>query len=157
MKILYFHGFESSLPSSKANWMGEQGHTVVSHPMNYEYENSFEIALKFTKSFNPDMIVGSSMGGYFAFRIGTHISTKLVLLNPALAKRTRDYNYPINGEFKPKIWALLGKNDEVVDPRYTTKKLKELNAIITIEDHGHRTPLDAFKDFINKHGLLSLS
>ena len=157
MKILYFHGFESSLPSSKANWMGEQGHTVVSHPMNYEYENSFEIALKFTKFFNPDMIVGSSMGGYFAFRIGTHISTKLVLLNPALAKRTRDYNYPINGEFKPKIWALLGKNDEVVDPRNTTKKLKELNAIITIEDHGHRTPLDAFKDFINKHGLLSLS
>ena len=157
MKILYFHGLESSLPSSKANWMAEIGHIVVSHPMNYEHENSFEIALKFTKSLSPDLIVGSSLGGYFAFRIGTHISTKLVLLNPALVKRTKDYSYPKNGEFKPEIWALLGRNDEVVNPRNTAKKLEELNATITIEDHGHRTPLDEFKNFINKHDLLSSS
>lgn len=36
MKILYFHGLESALPSSKADWMAEQGHTIVSHPMQYE-------------------------------------------------------------------------------------------------------------------------
>lgn len=154
MKILYLHGLESSLPSSKAHWMEEQGHIVTSHPMKYDHENSFEIALEFTKTFSPDMIVGSSMGGYFAFRIGTHLSTKLVLLNPALFQRTKVFKYPNDGKFKSEIWALLGRKDDVVDHKKTAKKLKELNATLDIENHGHRTPLIAFKDFMNKYGLL---
>lgn len=156
MKILYFHGLESALPSSKADWMAEQGHTIVSHPMQYEQKNSYVLALKYARAFKPDMIVGSSMGGYFAFRIGTHIPTKLVLLNPALAKRSKEFNCPKNGKFKPKIWALLGRKDEVVNPIVTARKLKEFNAIITTDEHAHRTPLEAFQNFINKHQLLAI-
>jgi hypothetical protein len=156
MKILYFHGLESALPSSKSDWMAERGHTVVSHPMRYKQKNSYGLALKYAKAFEPDMIVGSSMGGYFAFRIGTHIPTTLILLNPALVKRSEEYNCQKNGVFKPKIWALLGKNDEVVNSIETTKILEEFNAIITTDEHAHRTPLKVFQNFINEHQLLAI-
>jgi predicted esterase YcpF (UPF0227 family) len=71
MKILYFHGLESALPSSKADWMAEQGHTIVSHPMQYEQKNSYDLALKYARAFKPNMIVGSSMGGYFLIQSGS--------------------------------------------------------------------------------------
>ena len=151
MKILFFHGFESTLPSSKAEWMQLQGHTVHAHPMQYEKQNAFHLALKCAKKFKPDLIVGSSMGGYFAFHIGTHLPTNLVLLNPALQRRSKEYEHPEDGKYQPEIWALLGKNDSVIDPVVTAEKLKNLNAKITIGEHSHRTALDVFSIYMNKH------
>ena len=151
MKILFFHGFESTLPSSKAEWMEHQGHIVYAHPMQYSKKNAFHLALECAKQFNPDLIVGSSMGGYFAFHIGTHLPTKLVLLNPALHGRSKEFERPKNGKYQPEIWALLGKNDALIDPFVTVEKLKNLNAKITIGEHEHRTPLEIFLNYMKNN------
>jgi len=151
MKILFFHGFESTLPSSKADWMAQQGHTVLAHPMGYDKDNAFYKALECAKEFNPNLIVGSSMGGYFAFLTGTHLPTKLVLLNPALQSRSKEYKHPENGKYLPETWALLGKNDTLIDPVVTAEKLKKLNAKVTIGEHAHRTPLDVFSAYMESN------
>ena len=127
MKILFFHGFESKLSSSKADWMAQQGHNVLAHPMRYDKDNAFHNALECAKEFNPDLIVGSSMGGYFAFLTGTHLPTKLVLLNPALQIISKEFKHPKNGKHQPKIWALLGENDTLIDP-IITEKIKKVTS-----------------------------
>ena len=35
MKVLFFYGFESSLPSKKAQWLEEQGREVSALDINY--------------------------------------------------------------------------------------------------------------------------
>lgn len=144
MKILFFHGFESTLPSSKATWMEDQGHEVLAHPMGYQQPDAFFRALECAREFQPELIAGSSMGGYFAVLVGSHLPTKLVLLNPALISRSKEYNHVDTGSFTPRVWALLGKNDELIDPKASAEKLRLIDAAITIGDHAHRTPLDIF-------------
>ena len=148
MKILFLHGFESTLPSSKADWMMQQGHEVMAHPMGYEREDAFHVALECAITFRPELIVGSSMGGHFAFHIGTHISTRLVLLNPALHSRSKEYDQPDNGKYTPDVHVLLGRNDTLIDPETTKSILEPLDAKITFGEHGHRTPLEIFSGYM---------
>ena len=110
MRILFFHGFESELPSGKASWLEGEGYRVYARPMEYDRPDAFFGALACAQEFKPDVIIGSSMGGYFASLVGTHLNTKLVLLNPALHSRTREYDHAPNGGYHPKVWALLGEN-----------------------------------------------
>ncbi len=150
MKILFFHGLESNLPSSKVEWMEKQAHDVLAHAMKYEQADAFRRALAVARKFQPDLIVGSSMGGYFAVLVGSHIPTRLVLLNPALSGRSIEYDHPENGSFHPDVWALLGKNDTLIDPKDSAQILRKMNARLCLGDHGHRTPLLVFTEYMEK-------
>ena len=117
MKIFFLHGLESTHKSSKVDLMRASGHNV--HAEYMDYKNVLDLYTKTLNSiieFNPDLIVGSSMGGYFAYHLGTHYKTNLLLLNPALPNRTFDPPILPDGLEKSKIWALVGENDDVVDP-----------------------------------------
>ena len=88
----------------------------------------YTITLDIIIDFNPDLIVGSSLGGYFAYHLGTHYKTNLLLLNPALPNRSYDPPILSDGTEKSKVWALIGKNDDVVDPIANEKILKKEGA-----------------------------
>ncbi len=148
-KILFFHGLESSLPSSKAKWIQEMGYNVHSHPMMYKSPDAFKHALSCAKSFNPDYIVGSSMGGYFALIVGTHIPTSLILLNPALNSRSLEFNITKGTKRPKKIFALLGNNDKVINPIDSEKELLKMNAQVNFGNHAHRTPINIFSDYFS--------
>ena len=90
------------------------------------------------------------MGGYFAYHLGTHYKTNLLLLNPALPNRSFDPPILPDGIEKSKMWALIGKNDDVVDPVANEKILKRAGAVVSIGDHEHRTPPTVFEPFFNK-------
>ena len=93
------------------------------------------------------MIVGSSMGGYFAYHLGTHYKTNLLLLNPALPNRSFDPPILPDGIENSKIWALIGGNDDVVDSVANEEILKGAGAVVTIGDHEHRTPTVVFEPY----------
>jgi len=151
MKILFLHGLESNNQSSKVSCMKRYGHEVCAPEMNYkENQELYKKTLKTVKEIKPDLIVGSSMGGYYAYHLGTHYKTNLILLNPALPNRSFDPPILPDGIEKSNIWALIGKNDDVVDPIVNENILKRVGASIEIGNHGHRTPEDVFEPYFKK-------
>ena len=151
MKILFLHGLESNNQSSKVSSMKSYGHEVCAPEMNYkENQELYKKTLKTVKEIKPDLIVGSSMGGYYAYHLGTHYKTNLILLNPALPNRSFDPPILPDGIKKSNIWALIGKNDDVVDPVANENILERVGASVEIGNHGHRTPEDVFEPYFKK-------
>jgi hypothetical protein len=151
MKIFFLHGLESNHQSSKVDLMRTLGYEVHAEYMDYKNVlNLYVMTLTRIFEFKPDMIVGSSMGGYFAFHLGTHYKTNLLLLNPALPNRSFDPPILPDGKENSKIWALIGKNDDIVDPLANESILKSAGAVVAIGDHEHRTPLKIFESFFKE-------
>ena len=151
MKILFLHGLESTNQSSKVDFMRALGHDVHAEYMDYrKVLDLYSKTLNSIIDFNPDLIVGSSMGGYFAFHLGTHYKTNLLLLNPALPNRTFDPPILPDGNEKSKIWALVGENDIEVDPIANEEILKRAGAKVSLGDHEHRTPKEVFEPFFKE-------
>ena len=151
MKILFLHGLESTNQSSKVDFMRALGHDVHAEYMDYKKVlDLYSKTLNSIIDFNPDLIVGSSMGGYFAYHLGTHYKTNLLLLNPALPNRTFDPPILPDGNEKSKIWALVGENDIEVDPIANEEILKRAGAKVSLGDHEHRTPKEVFEPFFKE-------
>ena len=152
-KIIYLHGLESDPGGPKVSFLAEKG-TVYAPAMNYESLDLHEFILTLGM---PDLIIGSSMGGYIADIIGSILGVDVLLFNPALHSRSIDFDFdndtPYGGEnYKRTI--ILGTEDDVINPKMT-KKLRPYfdnsAKFEEIEGMGHRTPLDVFINMYNKH------
>jgi uncharacterized protein len=151
MKIIFLHGLESNNQSSKVTSMLNQGFEVHAPEMPYHNNpNLYSETLNYVLDYKPELIVGSSMGGYFAFHLGTHFKTNLILLNPALHSRSFDPPILTDGTEKSRIWALIGEKDTVIDPVKNTQILNDVGATIEFGDHGHQTPKDIFESYFIK-------
>ena len=147
--VLFFHGFESSLPSGKVDILNDYGLEAVGVPMQYDTQNPFSLTQNIVEKSQPKLIVGSSMGGYFALKIGTHYNIPLILLNPALVNRSISFDEPkVYGHYRPKIWSLLGEQDNLIPYKENQEELLKYGAIVKVGDHGHRTPNDVFRKYI---------
>ena len=148
-KILYLHGLESSQGGSKVEFLASKG-AVYAPSMNYESLNLHEFILTLGM---PDLIIGSSMGGYVADVIGSRLGVDVLLFNPALHSRTIPVNHEYyNNPYKRTI--VLGTLDKVIDPELTKKLWSVAGNVAKYEDiegMGHRTPLGVFIDMYNKH------
>lgn len=151
--IVYLHGLESDPGGPKVSFLAEKG-AVYAPAMNYKTLNLDKFICELGV---PDLIIGSSMGGYVADIIGSHLGIDVLLFNPALHSRSIDlpfdYKNPYGNEnYKRTI--ILGTDDDVISP-YVTKKLENKGnnkAIINeVKGMGHRTPLNVFIDMYNKH------
>ena len=152
-KIVYLHGLESGPGGPKVSFLAEKG-TVYAPAMNYESLDLHEFILTLGM---PDLIIGSSVGGYVADIIGSILGVDVLLFNPALHSRSIDFDFdngiPYSGKnYKRTI--ILGTEDDVIDPKIT-KKLRPYYdnsaKFEEIEGMGHRTSLDVFINMYNKH------
>ena len=148
-KIVYLHGLESEPGGTKVSFLAEKG-MVYAPAMNYESLNLHEFILTLGM---PDLIIGSSMGGYVADVIGSRLGVDVLLFNPALHSRTILVNHEYySNQYKRTI--VLGTEDKIIDPELT-KKLWSIHGneakYDEIEGMGHRTPLDVFINMYNKH------
>ena len=150
-KIVYLHGLESEAGGPKVSFLAEKG-MVYAPAMNYESLNLHEFILTLGM---PDLIIGSSMGGYVADVIGSRLGVDVLLFNPALHNRTtiREFNVDYGNE-RYKRTIVLGTEDNVINPE-VTKSLWSVHGNEAIHDEvegmGHRTPLDVFINMYNKH------
>ncbi len=147
--IVYLHGLESGQGGPKVSYLSEKG-MVYAPRMNYETLDLKEFILTLGM---PDLIIGSSMGGYVADVIGSRLGVDVLLFNPALHNRSIPVNHEYYGnQYKRTI--VLGTEDNVIDPE-TTKKLWSVYGnhaeYDEVEGMGHRTPLDVFINMYNKH------
>jgi predicted esterase YcpF (UPF0227 family) len=148
-KIVYLHGLESEPGGTKVSFLAEKG-MVHAPAMNYETLDLDEFIYTLGV---PDLIIGSSMGGYVADIIGSRLGVDVLLFNPALHSRSIDLDYEYyNNPYKRTI--VLGTEDNVINPELT-KKLWSIHGneaeYDEVEGMGHRTPLDVFINMYNKH------
>ena len=148
-KILYLHGLESEPGGTKVSFLSSKG-MVYAPAMNYESLNLHEFILTLGI---PDLIIGSSMGGYVADVIGSRLGVDVLLFNPALHSREIAVNHEYySNQYKRTI--VLGTEDNVINPELTKKLWSVFGneaEYDEIEGMGHRTPLDVFINMYNKH------
>lgn len=153
MKIAYLHGLLSNNIGEKNEWLRTISKEVYDPLIKYmDEEKPFERVYNEVKKFQPDVIIGSSMGGYFAYEIGRRLDIPTLLFNPAL--HSRSVQPDMTGEyeevkFKPRTHLILGEKDDLIDPQKTIEMIEDY---ITYEvlDHAHRTSFKLFKDSISE-------
>tara|TARA_Y100000389_G_scaffold102171_1_gene98999 strand:+ start:1117 stop:1620 length:504 start_codon:yes stop_codon:yes gene_type:complete len=154
-KVVYLHGLESPQGGPKVDYLSSK-FTVYAPKMDYfdNPENIFNDQLKLIKEFNPDLIIGSSMGGYFSDRIGSHIGCDLLLFNPGTIKADEfDKEYGIKtkkGNLKCNTKVVLGIKDDVVDPGLSKEHYDNKAKIHLHPFLGHRIPQSLFEAQIEK-------
>ena len=161
-KVVYLHGLESKVNCKKVKYLRSIGFEVLNPRMDYEDPNCFVNTQYKIQEFQPDLIIGSSMGGYFAWFMGKYFETPVLLLNPALHSRSFDPVIDNWGcELESKVYLITGKNDDVIDPNQTVEWLTNYDCLDfnpnnhIIGNHGHRTPVDMLHVFF--HFFPSLS
>jgi len=158
MRVLYLHGLGSPSNGPKVEWLREEGHNVDSPDIDYADDRSYENIVKLTKNECYDVIIGSSMGGWFAWNLGKELGTPVLLLNPAL--HSRSVNPTIGswvGEEQKfsKVFLAIGNDDIVINPVRTLQWLAEndkwnWNPNNIVEGkYGHRTPVETFINIFN--------
>jgi uncharacterized protein len=155
-KVLYLHGLESKQGGKKVDFLANEFcvHAPAMDYTNLMLQNEVEFMMR---QFDPDIIIGSSMGGYVADILAQKYGKPAILFNPALHNRMFEpkIEYPIEGEqaeLQERKVVVLGKEDEVIPPYITKIMLKnEFYYEVVLEEMGHRTPLNIFIDTINKY------
>jgi len=155
-KVLYLHGLESNQGGPKVDFLTKE-FCVYAPEMDYKdpmLQNWVDFVMR---QFQPDLIIGSSMGGYVADTLAQKYGVPAILFNPALHNRSFDPAIEplIEGEqadLQMKKIVVLGKKDQVI-PSYITKIMFENNRYyeIVLEEMAHQTPLNIFIDTINNY------
>jgi len=155
-KVLYLHGLESKQGGEKVGFLAGQA-CIYAPAIDYREENLHGKIHNIIMNFKPDLIIGSSMGGYVAHEFAKAFNLPAILLNPALHSRSFEpdldtFILSFDTSFHERQIVLLGKNDGVIDPELTKTILGDDKRFVIEEgEHGHRTPLDIFIDIYNKY------
>lgn len=148
--VWYLHGLESPSTCPKTDFL-ESLFSNVYHPsLDYTDGTLFERLLEESKQNKPDVIIGTSMGGYFADALGSLIGVDIVVFNPAFHSRTYEPSGVSHGTESYHRTVVLGMKDEVVDPEVTLEEhMTEDDTVTFAMWMGHRTDLDVFKKVIS--------
>jgi hypothetical protein len=177
--IIYLHGFRSSARSIKARQLRQylaepqRVHLFWCEDLpNSPQEAIDRVSTVIERSPTPPLIVGSSLGGYYATFLAERFDLRGVLINPAC--RAADLLEPWIGphtnlytgerfDLTPKhidelralrvsplrnpkrFWVLLETGDEVLDYRVAVETYE--GALITMKEGGNHS-LESFPEFI---------
>jgi predicted esterase YcpF (UPF0227 family) len=97
--IIYLHGFNSTGDSAKGRFLKEKLPDIDVLTPTYHYDP--RLAIPFLESLiqeqrpqeQPVMLVGSSLGGYYAQYLAHQAKLKVVLINPALMPMSTLHDY----------------------------------------------------------------
>ena len=126
--------------------------------MDYSDPSLEEKLFYIVEKFQPDLIIGSSMGGYVGMLLANRYNIECILFNPAIHSRPMEPNLKslqyddIKHSFNPLV--VLGMEDDVINPLISKEILDDALSYCNIEEVeglGHRVPLDIFVDIYNKY------
>jgi predicted esterase YcpF (UPF0227 family) len=151
MKVAFFHGLESSAVSDKTEYLTKTFTDVYAPEMDYTKSGLFAEVLAEVKKRKIDLLIGSSMGGWFAYCISTLTGIPTLLFNPAVQGRSMEPNV-MRGSTRTNHTIVLGKRDNVIDYQ-KTKNWFMTDGVGTftyhMEANGHRTPIGIFKKYVS--------
>jgi len=147
-KIASLHGLESNNTGTKNEWLRTKGE-IFDPLIDYRQSNIYRIIKNQLIEFKPDLLIGSSMGGFFSYELAKELNIPAILFNPALHSRsfTPDMAGNDNGSFKPEMLFVFGQNDDLINPLTTIELLSQegfTDANYVILPHSHRTPYEVF-------------
>ena len=156
-KILYLHGLESSNVCDKVDFMHEHAN-VLAPSIDYNKPSIEEELMYMVESFQPDLVIGSSMGGHVGLMLANYYNIDAIVFNPAIHSRSFDpaleklaAKEP-NFNFQPVV--ILGMEDDVINPLITKEILDDALFycdIEEVENLGHRIPFSIFSNIYNKY------
>lgn len=159
MKVAFFHGLESPPISDKTEYLNSAFSDVYAPAMDYSKPGLFDEVLAEVKKRKIDLLVGSSMGGWFAYCISTLTGIPTILFNPAVHNRPYEPNVK-RGSTRANHTVVLGKKDDLIDPQKTMNWFKTDGVgsfTYKMESNGHRTPIGIFRKYLSVHESRSTS
>ena len=163
MKIAYLHGLESSNDpkSPKIIWLNDNFDQAYTPSIKYHNKESFTSITAHIKKQNPDYIIGSSMGGYFAYLIGATLGIPTILFNPAVIGRSFDPVVYDSNLKETSHNVFLGKTDKVINGALVQSYFSSFGIgefTYTAYNGCHRVSAEVFIDAIkNVTGVLNRS
>lgn len=151
MKVAYLHGLEANHKGEKPDWLSSRFDESWTPKMDYRDPKLYKKTFNELKKRNPDYLIGSSMGGWFAFLLGSQLGIPTILFNPALQNRSFEPNVNESTPISVTHNIFFGKSDDVVSPKETQESLKDYKNQKIKEnwyDGGHRVPFKVFKDAV---------
>ena len=160
--ILYIHGFASCGDSNKTKLLREKFQGVLCPDVPVDPDEAIAFLQKIVIANNISLIIGSSLGGYYAAHLAQKLDVKAVLLNPStqpfltLAPYVGTNEFFCSGEtfewtkehiaklmtyaisknsIKVPVLVLLQKGDEVLD--YTQAATVYENYEVVIQEGGN--------------------
>lgn len=152
LKIAFLHGLESSPISDKTAFLHKNFSSVYAPAIDYHNNpNAFSEILNHLKEHPVDLLIGSSMGGWFAYSLSTILGTPTLLFNPAFHSRPIEPTVT-SGDIQIHHKLVLGINDKVIREADTVEYLhnNNINSLVFFENIGHRTPINIFEKYVNK-------
>lgn len=157
MTILYLHGLNSTNVNARTKWLTQYG-KLVNPLMDYKnYPEDYRYLEKLVIMHKPNVIVASSLGGYFGFHLGNYHHIPTILFNPAMliTNIVRPHNRQLVS--LTSHFVSVGKKDDIIPPFTSKIVLEEQRAKYDLKhyDIGHETPFDVFVDRCLSSGLFS--
>ena len=164
MNIYYFHGLGSNGDSSTAHKLRASGHKVTSPTYSPEiFSKSALVHLESVVEIKPDLLIGTSMGGYYALWVASRLGLPALVVNPCFEPHLhlRKYldepaiNYETGAllditqsslsDFEvldisciPRPLVVLGDNDEVIPRHIQDRFLTRVEWPVVMTNWGHR-------------------
>lgn len=167
MKILNIHGYKGNSHNSAYKALKSLGYDVISPSLDYDVlapEEIFETLCRQIIDNEADIIVGTSLGGFFAAVLSTQLNLPVILVNPCLTPflylprlgYTKDIKPYIAmfGEIlklkKYNISTIIGGQDEIIDSHDFTKSLLSNERFEIIPEGKHSGETLPLKNYFNK-------
>jgi predicted esterase YcpF (UPF0227 family) len=148
MRVAFFHGLDSPALSEKSFALREKFDKVYDPAVDYRDPEIFNRVIKHLQENPVDLLIGSSMGGYFAYCLSTVLGTRTLLFNPAVHSRPLEPVVSL-GDKESNHLIVLGNSDIIITPKETELFFNDVSGVNIIrEDIGHSIPIEVFKKYI---------
>lgn len=142
--ILYFHGFKSSSDSKKAHNLKQfiktdtKNTSIIIPDLNDKFEDANTQINDLIESCETDIVfMGSSLGGYYALYYSQLLSTKAVLINPAIPPLIGfDKNLGENENYSTGNKFTISEEDISFLKSLSHKKLLHPNKVMVLVESG---------------------
>lgn len=170
-RVLYIHGYRTQGESGKAVYL-RQWFDVVS--LDYDPADprgAIEALAQQAAAFPDAIVVGSSLGGFFAYGVAKRLGRQVVLINPCVfpSRVIPDFDAPLESAYAalerdlyraggdPPTLVLLEAGDEVLDPAIARQQFQERAEVRVFPGGSHRFEnrealRDALADLFRERG-----
>lgn len=141
-KVLFFHGLDSSKESTKFQAIDAIQKICINvdyRNLNYSTVESFYQDM--IEKIKPQILVGHSLGGYWALKMSKHFGLPTVIANPSLYPDFRE-DYPAISEqdldHDILQYAYIELGDEVLDMHAIADQLESFMQVEAVSGGHHR-------------------
>lgn len=141
-KVLFLHGLDSAKESRKFEAIDAKDKLCINvdyRNLNYNTVEAFYHDI--IQKIKPEILVGHSLGAYWALKLSKAFQLPTVIANPSLAPNFRD-DYPAidihDLDHDIPQFAYIELGDELLDMRQTADQLESFMQVESIEGGHHR-------------------